>query len=178
VASVSNRATQVLTAVAWVGAAVALAGWHHASEELRNSRTQFAGSLLEPIARLSRENQAIVRELQGEAFAEKDSGILQSYLLKIRRDGVARTAPMKQRLDQLAENNTALIALLAAYTPHARTSAFAPAADRFRTYAVAWCDRWNSVMELFMAGGDYPTAGVPFPDSFSEAVRAEIAAVP
>jgi hypothetical protein len=26
-------------------------------------------------------------------------------------------------------------------------------ADRFRNYASAWRDRWNSVMELFMAGG-------------------------
>ena len=47
-------------------------------------------------------------------------------------------------------------------------------ADKFLNYAIAWRDRWNSVMELFMAGGNYPVAGVPFPNGFPAAVRAEI----
>jgi hypothetical protein len=32
------------------------------------------------------------------------------------------------------------------------------------------------VMEFFMAGGNYPVAGVPLPDRFAAAVDAEIAA--
>jgi hypothetical protein len=55
--------------------------------------------------RMTKDNQAIIKELQLEPFTEKDSGILESYLAKIRRDGVAKHAHMKQRLDTLAENN-------------------------------------------------------------------------
>lgn len=57
-----------------------------------------------------------------------------------------------------------------------KTAAFAAEGDRFRNYASAWRDRWNSVMELFMAGGNYAAAGTPFPNGFPEAVQAEITA--
>jgi len=83
---------------------------------------------------------------------------------------------VKQRLDQLAENNTAIVTLVKAYAPHAKTLAFTTEADKFRNYASAWRDRWNSVMELFMAGGNYAASGVPFPKGFPEAVQAETAA--
>src|SRR5256885_16874398 len=33
------------------------------------------------------------------------------------------------------------------------TRAFTAEADKFGNYASAWRDRWNSLMELFMAGG-------------------------
>lgn len=125
---------------------------------------------------LLKENQALIKELQSEPFTEKDSGILESYLAKIRRDGVAKHANMKQRLDQLAENNTAIVTLIKAYAPQARTAAFTAECDKFRNYASPWRDRWNSVMELFMAGGNYAVAGVPFPAGFPAAVDAEIAA--
>jgi hypothetical protein len=59
----------------------------------------------------------------------------------------------------------------------AKTAAFSAEADKFRRYAIAWRDRWNSVMELFMAGGNYPVAEVPFPEGFSGAVQAETEAV-
>jgi hypothetical protein len=55
--------------------------------------------------RMTKDNQAIIKELQLEPLTEKDSGILESYLAKIRRDGVAKHADMMQRLDTLAENN-------------------------------------------------------------------------
>ena len=103
-------------------------------------------------------------------------GILESYLAKTRRDGVPKHADMKQRLDQLAENNTAIVTLIKAYAPSAHTPAFTTEADKFRNYASAWRDRWNSVMELFMAGGNYAASGVPFPKGFPEAVQLEIQA--
>jgi hypothetical protein len=106
---------------------------------------------------------------------ESDNGILESYLIKIRRDGVPKHADMKQRLDQLAENNTAIVTLIKAYAPHARTRTFVMDGDRFRNYASAWRDRWNSVMELYMAGGNYVTSGVPFPRDYPKAVDAEMA---
>ena len=48
--------------------------------------------------------------------------------------------------------------------------------DKFRNYASTWRDRWKSVMELFMAGGNYAVSGVPFPAGFPVAMDAEIAA--
>jgi hypothetical protein len=54
--------------------------------------------------------------------------------------------------------------------------AFSAQGDKFRNYGIAWRDRWSSVMELFMAGGNYPVAGVSFPSGFPVAVRAEIEA--
>jgi hypothetical protein len=79
----------------------------------------------------------------------------------------------EQKLDTLAVNNSATLALVNVYSARAKTAAFTIKAEKFRYYAIAWRDRWNSVMELFMAGGNYPTAEVPFPKEFLSAVRTE-----
>lgn len=162
--------------MAVIVALIAVAAGYHASTALHDSRTQFIASTLEPIATLLNEDQSLIRELQSDPFTDRDSGILESYLAKIRRDGVPKHADNKQRLGQLAENNTAIVTLIKAYAPRARTPAFTIEADKFRNYASAWRDLWNSVMELFMAGGNYPTSEVPSPKGFPEAVQGEIQA--
>jgi hypothetical protein len=172
----NNKTLQALLAVVTVAALVAVAAWYNASGTLNESGTRVVGGLLGPIAGLLKENQALIKELQTEPFREGDAGILASYLAKIRRDGVAKNAQMKQRLDQLADNNVAIVALIGAHAPHAKTPAFTAESDKFRKYAAAWRDRWNSVMELFMAGGTYAAAEVPFPQGFPDTVQTEIAA--
>lgn len=172
----NSKTVQILLAVVSVAALVAAGAWYHGASALRDSRTQLVRGTLEPIALLLKENQALVKELEADPFIEKNAGILASYLAKIRRDGVGKHAEMKQRLDQLAESNTAIVTLIKAYAPQAKTPAFSAEADEFLNYAIAWRDRWNSVMEIFMAGGNYPAAGVPFPNGFPDAVQAEIAA--
>jgi hypothetical protein len=142
----------------------------------RSMRAQFVAAALQPIATLLNDDQAILKELQGKSFVERDSGILESYLAKIRCDGVPQHADLKQKLDALAENNTAIVTLIKAYAPNAKTLEFVAEGDKFRNYASAWRDRWNSVMELFMAGGNYAVAGVPMPEGFAEAVEVEIRA--
>jgi hypothetical protein len=144
--------------------------------QMQETRARVVAQQLQPIAMLLKEDQAILQELHSEPFTEKDSGILESYLAKIRRDGLPKHADMKQKLDALAENNTAIVTLIKAYAPQAKTAAFAAEADKFRNYASAWRDRWNSVMELFMAGGNYAASGVPVPPGFAAAVAAEISA--
>jgi hypothetical protein len=84
-------------------------------------------------ATLLKENQTLLRELHAEPFTEKDSGILESYLAKIRRDGVPKHADMKQRLDQLAENNTAMVTLIKACSPRAKAAAFVAEGISFAT---------------------------------------------
>jgi hypothetical protein len=172
----TNKSMQVLLVVASVVALAVATAWYHASSALKASHVEVYGSTLAPIAALLRENHALIQELQIEPFAQRDSGILESYLANIRRDGVARHADTKQRLDALAENNTAIVTLIKAYSAQAKTPAFTREADKFRNYASAWRDRWNSVMELFMAGGNYPVSEIPFPSGFPDAVQAEIAA--
>ena len=167
---------QILLAAIAVAALIAAGGWYQACSTLGGVRAQVTVGELQPIATLVKESRSLLQELESESFAGKDLGILESYLAKIRRDGVGKHADMKQRLDALAENDTAIVTLLKAYSPHARTVAFIAQGDKFRNYAAAWRDRWNSVMELFMAGGNYPGASAPFPVGFSAAVEAEIAA--
>lgn len=174
-----DRVNRQAVAASTVAVLLVLAGtlsWHHDNQLRHDSRTQIIAMTLEPVAALINENQAILKELQSEPFTDKDAGILESYLAKIRLDGVVKHADMKQRLDQLAENNTAIVTLLKAYASSTASRAFTVEADKFRNYASAWRDRWNSVMELFMAGGSYPAAGVPFPSGFPDAVQAEIRA--
>jgi hypothetical protein len=172
----TNKSISIGLVAALIAAMAALGAWHHTHEALEEARLQLISNELQPIAGVLQENQALIRELQAEPFREEDSGILESYLAKIRRDGVAKHADMKQLLDTLAENNTAIVTLIKAYAPHSKTAAFGTEADKFRDYASAWRDRWNSVMEQFMAGGNYASSGMPFPKDFPAAVDAEIAA--
>jgi hypothetical protein len=172
----NDKPSWVQLGAALIVAIGAVAFWYVEHRTLDESRAQIVASELRPIATLVKENQALIEELQSEPFTEKDSGVLQSYLAKIRRDGVAKHADMKQRLDQLAENNTSVVTLIKAYSPRAKTAAFTTEADKFRNYASAWRDRWNSVMEIFMTGGSYAPSEVPFPKGFLDAVQAEITA--
>ena len=173
---VSHKNVLGLLAVALVVAVGALGIMFYERSLLQEARARAVAGELQPIATLLKEDQAILEELHGEPFAEKDLGILESYLAKIRRDGVPKHADMKQKLDVLAENNTAIVTLIKAYAPSATKAGFVPEGDKFRNYASAWRDRWNSVMELFMAGGNYAAAGVPLPAEFPAAVEAEITA--
>jgi hypothetical protein len=173
---VSHKNALGMFVVALVVAAGAVGFVFYEQAQLKEVRARVVAGELQPIAALLKEDQSILKELQAEPFAEKDSGILESYLAKIRHDGVPKHADMKQKLDALAENNTAIVTFIKAYAPSAKSTAFVPEGDKFRNYASAWRDRWNSVMELFMAGGNYAAAGVPFPKDFSSAVDAEIAA--
>jgi hypothetical protein len=172
----NDRNAWILLAVVSLAALVAASAWFQTRSALIDARAQVIAGELQPIATLLQDDQAILKELQAEPFAEPGSGILESYLAKIRRDGVPKHVDMKQKLDQLAENNTAIVTLIKAYASHAKTSAFTSETDKFRNYASAWRDRWNSVMEIFMAGGNYAVAGVPFPGGFPAAVQAEIVA--
>ena len=81
----NSKTLQNLLLIVSVSALVVAAGWYHASDALYGVRTRIIGGTLEPIAILLKENQLILEEMQSEPFSEKDSGILESYLVKIRR---------------------------------------------------------------------------------------------
>ena len=71
---------------------------------------------------------------------------------------------------------SAIVTRIQLYAPLAKTIAFTAEADKFRSYASAWRDRWNSAMELFKAGGDNAASGVPYPTDFQVVNRVRIAA--
>jgi hypothetical protein len=174
--SVSLRIAIVVLTVLAVVTCVAVGVSIRRQAALQESNAQCAASVLDPIAVLIAEDQKIIHELQTQPFAENGKGILESYLIRIRAAGVPKNAEMKQRLDRLAENNAAIVTLIKVYAPHARTAAFTTAGDNFRNYAATWRDRWNSVMELFMSGGDYAAAGIPFPPEMAGALANEATA--
>jgi|GEM_PF-1728363 len=174
--SANAKPMWIMVTVVLIGVLVAGDISYRAQERLGELHLQQVTGELQPIAALVKEDEALIRALQTELGADKDSGILESYLANIRRDGVVKHADMKQRLDTLAENNTAIVTLIKAYSPQAKTAAFNSEADKFRNYASAWRDRWNSVMEIFMAGGNYAAAGAQFPAGFPAAVDGEVAA--
>ena len=120
-----------------------------------------------------KESAAITQELGAEPFTEGGNDIVSGYLIKIPRDGVPKRSDMKQRSDRINNNNTAILALPAKYSTHARTPGFKATAERFRDYAVSLRDRWQSVPEVFMAGGNLPVAGPLFPAEFPQAIAAE-----
>jgi hypothetical protein len=128
----NNKSMVICLAASLIAAIVAAGLWQHDHVALEETRSQMVASELQPIAALLKENQGLMQALQAEPFGEKNSGILESYLVKIRRDGVAQHADIKQRLDQLAENNTAIVTLNKAYGRHAKTTAFTAEADKFR----------------------------------------------
>jgi hypothetical protein len=167
-----NKSVWILLVAALVAFAVVGTEWYHSVASLRDLRA----SELETLAVLLNEDQELLQVLQTDAALAKESGILGSYLASIRVDGLPKHAEMKQRLDRLAESNSAILALISVYTPHAKTATFKSEADKFQHYAIAWRDRWNSVMELFMAGGNYPVAETPFPKELIGAVQVEMEA--
>ncbi len=138
-------------------------------------RPQLLTNTLRRIAAMLSENQRLLKELQVAASTANDFNVLDAYVAKIRLDGVPQHADMKMKLDHLAENNIAIVALIDVYAPHAKSAMFTSQADRFRRFASAWRDRWNSVLELMASGGHFSISGIAFPTEFAAAVDSEIA---
>jgi len=131
---------------------------------------------LQPIASLLEENRKIIDGLKTEGYSDSEATILESYLARIRKDGAPKNSAMKQRIDTLVNNNTVIVAFLSKYAPHARTPAFKSAAEQYRNYGISFRDRWQSVFEIFMAGGNLPAAGPEYPAQLAAALNQELRA--
>lgn len=155
-------------------------GWYQ--EYQKNQRTLVEANdrliieYLQPIATLLTDNESIFRELRSEPYSESGWGILESYLIKIQRDGVPKHALMKKRIDTLVQNNEAMITLLTKYAAHVKIEAFRVQSERFRDHAIRYRDRWQSLLEVFASKGEFPTAAPVFPVDFPKAVQSEISA--
>lgn len=132
---------------------------------------------LAPIDSLLQSNKEIHRELSSDEYSEPNWGILESYLIKIRRDGVKPHSLMKQRIDTLVKNNQAIITLLQKYTGYAKTEAFKTQSRNFINHATLYNDRWASLIEVYESKADFPTAAPVFPAEFPVALQLEIKTV-
>lgn len=167
------KSGNVATVIAVAAALICAIGWFHEHQMLREARTTLISDTLDPVSEMLKENAVLTQQLRSAPYAEGDNDFVSAYLVKIRRDGVSKHSDMKRRIDRINNNNTAILALLSKYSTHAKTPAFKASAERFRDYAISLRDRWQSVPEIFMAGGNLPVAGPMFPAEFPQAVAAE-----
>jgi secreted Zn-dependent insulinase-like peptidase len=166
----SKRGLQAVILVAAISGTAAIT-WHFARQDLRAYELD---DTLRPIAALIDENLKTLDSLKKDGISESE--ILANYLQQIRKDGVPKNSGFKQRIDSLVNNNSAIVTLISKYEPHAHTPEFRAAADKFRDYAAAYRDRWQSVFEIFMAGGNLPAESKPFPAELADVVSREISA--
>lgn len=175
-----HRVSTWVTVVCSVGALAFGTGWYQ--EHQKNQRAQIEANqrlvaeYLQPIATLLEDNNVIFNELRAPPYVEPGWGILESYLIKIRRDGVAKHALMKKRIDTLVANDDTIITLLNKYAAYVKTTEFRDASTKFRDHAIRYSDRWKSLLEVYASHGEFPTAAPAFPPEFPAAVQAELKA--
>ena len=145
---------------------------------LAQAQTILHSQVLDPAVELLKVNEAVAKELRTVPYFEPGNDILQSYLTKIRRDGVPKNADFKRKIDALMANQLKVLTLLSVYAPHAKAAAVKGAIERFHDGAVAAQDRWDSVPEIFMAGGNLASAPLPDAQALSLALEAEAKALP
>ena len=144
----TKQSPVIILTMAFASAGAVASSWYYADAALEQSKAELAAHTLALTLQPLEENRRLLDELQTAPFCEPDAEVVESYLTKIRRDGVARNAQMKRLLDELDANNTAVATLLGAYAPRARSPEFIAESQAFRNYAKAWRERWNSVMDL------------------------------
>lgn len=129
---------------------------------------------LQPALALLADNQRIMAQLQSSAGSGASAGLLAEFLRAIRSDGLPKHSATRQQIDELVNNNTALVTLLSKYVPRARHGEFRVAAGQYADYAASLRDRWQSVFELFMAGGNLPAQQPVPPPGIEAAIRQEL----
>lgn len=137
--------------------------WHVARSDVREDTIQ-------PVAALLDQNSKLVESLKTAEAIDSEGAILPTYLSLIRKDGVAKHSDVKQQIDQLVNNNTAIVALLTRYTEHEGNASFRVASHEYTDYATTLRDRWQSLFEIFMAGGNLATGGLQAPGGLAKAL--------
>lgn len=141
----------------------------------REANERLVVDYLRPIITLLKVNEGIHGELYQNNL-EQGWGILESYLIKIRRDGIKPHALMRERIHTAVQNNDTIVTLLnkyAAYTiitPELRSET-----ERFRDHAIRYSNRWKALFEVYETKAELPVAA-PFPKGFPKAVEGEVSA--
>lgn len=117
-------------------------------------------------------NKVISAELRAE-YLEPGWGILESYVIKARRDGHDKHVLMYKRISRLVQQNSEILSLLDSYIPHAITPEFKKQTEEFTDHAQRYIDRWEAVPTVVETKQQLPVAKV-FPSKFSVALQNEI----
>jgi hypothetical protein len=153
-----------------VAVATACVTWPLAQSDLHRQRREHT---LQRVAGLLAENAKLVAEIRQSGGAASEGAMLSVYLDQVRKDGVPRHSATKRSIDRLVDNNTAIVALTRHYLEHHGSAAFRAAAHQYIDYAASVRDRWQSVFEIFMAGGNLPAANGERPAVFDKELQAE-----
>jgi hypothetical protein len=150
--------------------ATALATWKQARFEMTRQEREH---VLKDVSRLLADNAKLIAELERMEGVRAEGAILATYLDMIRKDGVPKHSSTKRGIDQLVENNSVIVALTHLYLERGGSARLRTAAVQYVDYAATFRDRWQSVFELFMAGGNMPSVSSPTPTAFGQALEAE-----
>lgn len=101
-----------------------------------------------------------------------DSELLQSFLSGIRRDGFIAHAAEKRKIDSLSANFQEISALLDVYVAEESPDEVRQARREFHAFAAAWQVRENSILGLYLVGGDLPSEPLVLPQSLRDAFPA------
>lgn len=138
---------------------------------------QDQADALQGIVAALAENTRLRQAVRHAGGLGSDGEVLSTYLALIRRDGVPRHSAFKRQIDLLIDSNAFVATLANRHLAHDASPAFRITATQFTDYANTVRDRWQTIFEVFMAGGNLPVANPVPPAAFEEAVRAELAAL-
>ena len=116
-------------------------------------------------------NRLVAKELQAD-FTEPNWGILESYVIRVRRDGQQRHAQLYGRIARLVQDNAKIVDLLVAYRPYVLNEELPPQITAFKEHAERYNDRWLAIQSVIESKEQLPYA-TPFPESLTAAVAAE-----
>lgn len=106
-------------------------------------------------------------------YLEPGWGILESYVIRARRDGHDKHALMYQRISRLVQHNAEIVSLLDGYASYTLTDEFRKQAAEFRDHAQRYIDRWEVVPKIIETKQQLPVAKI-FPENFPNALQDEI----
>ena len=120
-----------------------------------------------------REHERLLVELEKAGYGPAGRDALGKYLAEARRNGVASQADLRIKLNALERNTARVLALIDVYEPTASNEDFKAAARAFRSYGLAWLDREDALIELYMLGGGYGVSAAEYPKTFLKLAEAE-----
>lgn len=120
-----------------------------------------------------REHERLLAELEKAGYGPAGRDALGKYLAEARRNGVASQADLRIKLNALERNTARVLALIDVYEPTASNEDFKAAARAFRSYGLAWLDREDALIELYMLGGGYGVSAAEYPKTLLKLAEAE-----
>jgi hypothetical protein len=170
----NSKALNIVALVlALLAVGISVAAWRKTAA-VQAPREYLLATLQQQLAEHDRLQGALATAPAAGASANAPApGVLADYLARIRASSVPAQAGRRQQIDALERNLNAMLATARAYEPLSVGTGFKPAVVQLADHVAQWSDRWDNVMEVFMAGGALPAADPAFPAPWTQALAAE-----